>query len=81
MNDMIFRTVFSKVVKQSMINKKTNWKKLPEDQKEIQDHLLALVDEFAEYKKKVAPEYKSQVTDAVILEVANKMNMIKKKKA
>lgn len=81
MNETIFRTLFSKVVKQSLMNQKTKWKTLPIDQQEVLNEMLRLVHDFAENKKKIKPEYKSQVYDAVILEVAEEMGIIKKRKS
>ncbi len=80
MNETIFRTLFSKVVKQSMMNKKTKWKTLPPDQQALVDEMVSLVHDFTERKNKINPAYKSQAIDAVILEVADEMGMIKKRK-
>lgn len=77
---MIFRTLFSKVVKQSQANKKTKWKPLPDDQQEILNHMLDIVQDFSDHKKKIKPEFKSQILDAVILKVADEMGMTKSNK-
>ena len=75
MNKKILHYMCANAITQSKYNKKKTWKKLPEDQEKALNEMLNGIQDAAkiynENMKKIKPQYKSQIVDAMILKAAS----------
>ena len=69
----LFRSIFSAMVNQALINKNNMHDPLPPDQEEALKRILDALHDLNENKAKIKPEYQSQVIDTIVLKIASEI--------
>lgn len=68
------KSIINAWVNQALINKENNWRELPTDQAEALDNMLKALDSLIDNRTRISPEYQQQVSEALVIKLASRLN-------
>jgi predicted nucleic acid-binding protein len=63
------------MVDQAIINREHNWTQLPPEEQDELEQILKAIHDIQSNQKKIRPEYRRQVFDALVLKIASEMGL------
>lgn len=66
----------SHAINQSIINRENRWIILPKDQQESLNKILDAIHDIKSNTDKIKPEYRPQVSDAMIIKLATELGLL-----
>ena len=67
--------VIRSLINQSFIDRESRWTELPPEQEKLLEEMLDAAQTLCKDSKKMAPEYKAQVNEALLLMAASELGM------